>query len=133
MMGFGGRKPGLIVLLLIASALGTFAVAQTLPVKLLLRASEPIQPVEGTSILGRYWTSAGTRGVVHFYPVPGSGRKEWKATFPSLSNPATVDVFMFPGAFRDLSGNLNLETVHCRLSVQAGVAQSTSPSFWQLR
>jgi hypothetical protein len=132
MISFGGRKPGLVLLWLAVSALGTLAVAQTVPVKLVLRASEPIQPVLGASILGRYWTSDGTRGVVPFYPVPGSGQRDWKATLPSLPAPANVDIYLFPGTFQDLAGNLNEQTLHCRVSARTGIAQSSSPSFWQL-
>lgn len=132
-MRFGGQKLGLVTLLLAAAALGGLAVAQTLPIKLVLRASEPIQPVRGGSIGGWFWTSDGTRGVLPFYPVPGSGQTEWKATLPSLPAAARVDIYLFPGTFQDLAGNSNPETLHCRVSVIAGVAQQpATSSFWQL-
>jgi len=132
-MRFGGQKLGLVTLVLTAAALCGLAVAQTLPVKVLLCATEPIQPVRGGSIRGWFWTSDGTRGVLSFYPVPGSGQTEWKATLPSLPAPARVDIYLFPGTFQDLAGNLNHQTLHCRVSIIAGVAQQpATSSFWQL-
>ncbi len=133
-MSFGGHKLGLLVFLLMVIALGALAVAQTLPVKLILQASEPIRPVSGDSILGRFWASGGARGMVNFYPVAGSDERTWSALLPSLPAAATVELVVLPGAFQDHTGNLNNEMVRCRLPAQSSHSQNppASASFWQL-
>jgi len=134
-MSVGKKRLGLMILLLGAVAVGTAAVAQTSPVKMFLRGSEPIEPVMGDSILGHFQASEGSRGVVRFYPVAGTNTTIWSGFLPPLPNATLVDIFILPGSFSDLSGNLNEEVIRDRFTVQndsLARGQQDTRSFWQV-